>query len=368
VLAVSPSSPNVVYAGSLEKGVFRSDDKGASLNFKAGPFVSFRVFALHPANSDVFYTAGFLSANKTTDGGNSWRGILTGLFDPFHPSIFMIGGLAIAPGNPNVLYASSEKGIFKTRNSGSLWSNVTSNLTKIQALTVDPADANKVYAGDLDGILKSTDGGAHWSRSSMEIDIVNEIIIAPDNPNTLYVVSDESIYKSTDGGISWNRLNLPIDLLTDTSSLAIDPINPNIMYVGTSKGVLRTTNGGESWSEINSGLSNLRVQVLALDPSDHTALYAGTNSGGVFSIQLRIAPKITGAAIQGKNLAVTGDNFGSGSVILVDGQEQKTKFDIDAPGTLIGKKTGKKLPRGQPVTLQVRNADGSLSNELSFTR
>jgi hypothetical protein len=154
----------------------------------------------------------------------------------------------------------------------------------------------------------------------------------------------------------------------DTGGLVIDPVNPNIVYVGTSQGVLRSTNGGASWSELNTGLSNLRVQALALAPSDHTTLYAGTDGGGVFSIQLRILPQITGAAIQGKNLAVMGDNFSNGSVILVDGQEQKTKFDRESPGTLIGKKTGKKLPRSQPVTLQVRNSDGLLSNELSFTR
>ena len=54
---------------------------------------------------------------------------------------------------------------------------------------------------------------------------------------------------------------------------------------------------------------------------------------------------------------------------LIDGEPQRTRNDDQNPsGVLIGKKAGKKINRGQTVSLQVRNSDGALSNQLNFTR
>jgi len=79
--------------------------------------------------------------------------------------------------------------------------------------------------------------------------------------------------------------------------------------------------------------------------------------------------KITGASVAGKKLFVYGDNFDSGTVILLDGEKQKTANDDQNPTTvLIGKKAGKKIASGQTVLLQVRNRDGVLSEAFSFTR
>jgi hypothetical protein len=70
-----------------------------------------------------------------------------------------------------------------------------------------------------------------------------------------------------------------------------------------------------------------------------------------------------------ENLIVSGSEFDGGARILIDGVQQKTAGDAQDPaGKLIGKKSGKKIGRGQTVTLQVRNSGGELSNEFRFTR
>jgi hypothetical protein len=81
-------------------------------------------------------------------------------------------------------------------------------------------------------------------------------------------------------------------------------------------------------------------------------------------------PAISRAEIQGKHLLVCGSGFDLGAKILINGEvHKKTRNDEQNPGgQLFGKKAGKLIERGETVTLQVRNADGSLSNELSFTR
>ena len=63
---------------------------------------------------------------------------------------------------------------------------------------------------------------------------------------------------------------------------------------------------------------------------------------------------------------MVGENFYPDSVILINGEEQKTRNDDQKPQTtLIGKKAGKKIRPGDRV--QVRNPDGALSEEFIFT-
>ena len=80
------------------------------------------------------------------------------------------------------------------------------------------------------------------------------------------------------------------------------------------------------------------------------------------------APTIIGASISGKHLLVSGEAFDKGAIILMNGSSQKTLHDDANPTVLIGKKVGKRIASGQRVVLQVRNSDGLLSLEFSFTR
>ena len=84
-------------------------------------------------------------------------------------------------------------------------------------------------------------------------------------------------------------------------------------------------------------------------------------------IQSEFGPKIIDAKVKGKKLIVTGANFADGAVIFINGEQQKTKNDSDAPTTtLIAKKAGKKLPADAVVTIEVQNAVGSSSTPFGF--
>ena len=80
----------------------------------------------------------------------------------------------------------------------------------------------------------------------------------------------------------------------------------------------------------------------------------------------RRRPKITMASVAHKKLTVVGENFDPDAVILINGEEQKTRNDDQNPRTtLIGKKAGKKVKPGD--RLQVRNPNDTLSEEFIFT-
>jgi hypothetical protein len=76
--------------------------------------------------------------------------------------------------------------------------------------------------------------------------------------------------------------------------------------------------------------------------------------------------RITSVSVSGKKLFLSGENFLVGAVILLNGEEEKTRNDDQNASTmLIGKKAGKKIKAGDK--LQVRNPDGTLSEEFIFT-
>lgn len=93
------------------------------------------------------------------------------------------------------------------------------------------------------------------------------------------------------------------------------------------------------------------------------------NSGGaadLFITKFSSGPVITAAIIKGADLNITGSGFARGAVLVLNGKNQKIKYQ--SATSLKGKKAGRKIAQGQTVRLQVRNPDGALSQELSFTR
>jgi len=100
------------------------------------------------------------------------------------------------------------------------------------------------------------------------------------------------------------------------------------------------------------------------DGSTRSRVLASVELGNTFAAVM--PPKITMASVAGKKLIVAGENFNPDAVIMINGEEQKTRNDDQNPQpTLIGKKAGKKIRPGD--RLQVRNPDGTLSEEFIFT-
>ena len=96
---------------------------------------------------------------------------------------------------------------------------------------------------------------------------------------------------------------------------------------------------------------------------------SGGGNADLFITRIISGPIISSAAISGKKLFVFGSGFDQGAKVLIDGHAQKTVNDEANPtGLLIANKGGKKIGRDLTVILQVRNSDGALSPQLSFTR
>jgi hypothetical protein len=86
---------------------------------------------------------------------------------------------------------------------------------------------------------------------------------------------------SNDGTGTWSAIN---NGLTNTHvhAVAIDPSNASTIYAGTEDGLFKSANGGGIWNAINSGLTITYVLALAIDPTNPSIIYAGTNGEGTF--------------------------------------------------------------------------------------
>ncbi len=259
-----------------------------------GPFRGGRVAAVAgiPGDATTFYFGAVDGGIwKTTDAGTVWNPIFE------NQPVASIGALAVAPSDPNVIYAgtgeadirsdlASGDGVYKSTDAGQTWHNVgLRGSRQISRIVVDPSDANVVYVGVLGhaygpnserGVFKSSDGGAHWSKifyHSPDIGIA-DLAIAVDEPEILFAASwctrrppwstyapidcsGSAIYRSEDAGGSWSRLTgrgLP-DGDWGRPAVAVSPDGKRVYTLidaGVKSGLYRSDDGGNTWTLENS--------------------------------------------------------------------------------------------------------------------
>jgi photosystem II stability/assembly factor-like uncharacterized protein len=262
VLAVAPSNPSVIYAGTGE-----ADNSG-----------------------DSFYGRGVL---KSTDGGTTWTLLGNAQFDRH-----TISQLLISPTDPNVVYlavagggangSSGNTGVWTTTDGGGSWTNLTTSISTTQSYTdvlLDPSDptGNSLYAAvgsiggsTLNGVYRTTDGGSSWlvlggglPNGTVDGRIRLAASTAP-FPTVLYASIAGSgqtgstgfgvlfgVMKSVDHGATWTTVTPATDYMGGQgwydTTLAVDPHNSSRVFVGGASIVLQTTNAGLTWSNISTG-------------------------------------------------------------------------------------------------------------------
>ena len=125
------------------------------------------------------------------------------------------------------------------------------------------------------------------------------------------------------------------------------------------------------WIKISSssngnGNGTVSYSVAANDTTAPRASAFSVDSHVFIVTQAGALVRITRVSVVGKRLFLFGENFDPGAVILLNAEAQRTKSDDANPrSTLIGRKAGKRLKLGD--RLQVRNPNGTLSEEFIFT-
>lgn len=376
------------FGGTQDNGTLRGSDSGGPNSWNSIMGGDGGYVAIDPNDTNTLY-AEFqnLAIRKSTDGGFTFRDAVTGITNS---SFLFIVPFAMDPSNARRLWTGSNV-VWRTTDGASQWAQASAPLFgNTSALAIFPGDGKSVIVGTNIGAIHritsalSADAGTVWDFALPRIGFVSWVAFDPVDPNIAYATyssfnsktepTDRHIYKTTDGGVTWAPLDgegptgipdIPVHCIV------IDPTNRSRLYIGTDLGVFVSTDGGANWARENTGFANTPTESLSLTNAEGIVrLFAFTHGRGAYRVRLAaFTSRITGATATGKKLVVTGENFDTGAVILVNGQEQGTRNDdSNSKGSLIAKKGGKKIGSGDTVTLRVRNGDGSLTPDFSFTR
>ncbi len=359
IAVANRGSQRRIYAGYATGGIWKSDDNGASWQpiFDHMPSTSIGDLAVAPSNPDIVW-AGTGEANifrasmpgvgvyKSTNGGVTWEHM--GLTDTQ-----TIGRIIVDPADPNIVYVAAsghewsdniERGVFKTTNGGRTWSKILYKSPRTGAidLVMDPRDSRTLYAAmwqrirrkwsdprvepgyEESGVYKTSDAGATWTEIDQGLPAAQfrgriGIDVSRSNPNVLYALVDDydigrmpqpgerdpydrpmppgkgfikgaDIYRSDDAGKSWHQTSRFDDATTsylDNHSgtygwvfgqIRVDPNQPDVVYtLGLGLNVSR--DGGRTFSRI--GGTHGDHHGLWIDPSNSSVMY-NANDGGVY--------------------------------------------------------------------------------------
>ena len=109
----------------------------------------------------------------------------------------------------------------------------------------------------------------------------------PHDPDTLYTsvlghgsccpdLVGGNLFTSHDGGATWTGSTSGLTDLNVTA-VAVDPIALGVLYAGTTSGVFRSIDGGTTFAPFGTGLPNW-VTTVAVD-AEAQGVYAGTDGG-----------------------------------------------------------------------------------------
>jgi photosystem II stability/assembly factor-like uncharacterized protein len=228
-------------------------------------------FGADPDAPNVLYGGHFFGGvSKSTDGGATWQRTSEGLAGVIPHA------LAVAPDDPEILYAYTTRGMLKSQNGGRGWQSLDKWIggkTGKHMLAVDPFTPDRVYLGqpcdDAFCLWISEDGGESWREviaaipTSFSGHTTGIGVLSPHPTEEGHIFAGVSFYpdhasdtptgggifQSEDYGEQWTFL-ASTEPLSSVEEIHYDAVNPHQIYAGTGgTGIWRSTTGGSAWQQ-----------------------------------------------------------------------------------------------------------------------
>ncbi|HEV8239693.1 MAG TPA: hypothetical protein VGS57_10010 [Thermoanaerobaculia bacterium] len=199
--------------------------------------------------------------------------------------------LAADPTTPSTLYAGLRSGgLWRSTDSGSLWSLLTSSPSRLCDLSVSRTDPQLLVAltsAAHDPIAStpvvSENGGATWTvrapAGTSSFDVA-AIAISQSSPEELYLFGRptpgnvQRLWRSADRGRSWVTIDAGLPHDPNNGALAVDPGGAGRLVLGLQEGTYRSGDDGQTWTRIGAPPLVLAPSLLWFDPSPGGALFA----------------------------------------------------------------------------------------------
>lgn len=237
---VDKDSSNILYAGGVSGGIWKSTNAGLSWSrFGGTDQQNIIVSAItQSADGTIYYGTG-----EQFSGGSGSK--VSGFF----------GG-----------------GIFKKSKTDAVFTLLTktSSWIYVNAMAADPSNANRVYAATNLGLKYTDDAGANWlsfnslTTESNKVGVSNcyDLKISPDG-NVIYVlvkgINTGYVFRSDDKGTTWKKTSTGLPVGMGRGTIAISLSKPEVLYTclagtdGRFDGLFITEDKGETWTRIGKG-------------------------------------------------------------------------------------------------------------------
>ncbi|MDZ4800116.1 MAG: hypothetical protein SGI92_18320 [Bryobacteraceae bacterium] len=294
------------FGGKQDNGTMRGTLAGKSewVRLRSGDGTA---VALDPRDPNVIYSATQnFGLARSRNGGRTFTTTLRGITEASSAFAF-IAPLAMDPRNPDRLYAGATR-FWRTNNQADNWSAISPALPSgrgnVTAIAVAPSDPAKVaYATSAGWIYLNdnaidADENTEWRATQPRPGYVPRLAFDPSNADIVYAVYSQfntaagqsHVYRSTDGGRNWNGIDGQGDSgVPDIPvlSILIDPLDSNRLYLGTDLGVFVSLDGGGNWMRDQNPFATLPTEALVLERGSGAAyLYAFTFGRGVWRTML----------------------------------------------------------------------------------
>ncbi|SIQ88506.1 Uncharacterized protein SAMN05421858_0692 [Haladaptatus litoreus] len=271
------ATPDHVFCGTFDSGLFRSDDGGQTFRSVGSEAIreSVMSLAIDPTDPETVWVGTEPSrVYRSEDGGESWerREGLTDLpsepnwsFPP-RPHTHHVRWIEPDPNDPQHLYVGIEAGaLVQTHDAGETWEDrVSDSRRDNHSLATHPDAPNRVWSAAGDGYAESVDGGETWDYPQTGLDhrYCWSVAAAPDDPETVLVSSatgprtahnagstDSYIYRKRSDE-PWERLDeLPTGEGVTRAVFAVEE-SAGELYAVSNRGVFRTEDAGTTWEEL----------------------------------------------------------------------------------------------------------------------
>ena len=277
-------NPWVYYAGAASGGIFKTTNGGTTWQsiFDKQPVSSIGSLAVAPSDPNIIWAGTgetWIRSNisvgwgifKSTDAGKTWQ--RAGL-----EKTGRIGRIVIDPKDPNRVLACAlgtgygpapDRGVFATSDGGQNWQKVlyVDDNTGCSDLTMDASNPQVLFAGMWQfvihtwgqdsggpgsGLFRSADGGQTWARlqghglPEQEVGKI-AVSIAPSDSKRVYAIietgtgvpfhgkptSEGELWRSEDGGETWQMINPSHDVAGRAhyySRVFVNPKDENELY------------------------------------------------------------------------------------------------------------------------------------------
>ena len=264
-MAIDPSNPNIVYAGTETAGMFVTTNGGSSWQKVAaipvGSKAGITGILFDPAiggvvngvTQTIFASSYGNGVYESTNGGSTWTHLTGGPTDVEYAAVSSTG-VYYAVGNGNTSLWSYASGT---------WTEILDNTQSIQSVAVDPSNPNEVVAETPGGGIDiSYNGGATWSGWYNS------------NPVSTDIPWEQAANISPGGTTNGTYM--------DVGGLAFNPLVANQIIVSGGTGVWNASvptsgvsNGYSTWETFNDqsvGIENLVANEIIVPPGGNPVL------------------------------------------------------------------------------------------------